>query len=130
MPTSSAIAEHADQPRWVDVEEGDGMPLTVVSYSPWTICYRPLYFEEINLERYGCCVGLVQPAISGAHFFGSVALMPYKMAVWPPRSCVCSNGFSRCEDCRPPGYRQCVWSWTAAAVEAGVVAGMAVALPW
>jgi hypothetical protein len=127
MPTPPAIAEHPDRPRWVDAEEG--LPLTVVSCSPWTLCFRPLYYEEINLERYGRTAGLVQPALSGAHFFGSVALMPYKFVVWPPRSCVCSNGFSRCTDCRPPGYRECVWSWTAAAVEAGVVAGIVLALP-
>ena len=66
MSTPPAIAEHADRPRWIDMEEGDGVPLTVVSYSPWTICYRPLYFEEIDLERYGCSAGFVQPALSGA----------------------------------------------------------------
>ena len=129
MPTPPAIAEHPEQPRWVDICDGEGQPMTVVSCTPWTFCFRPLYFEEINLERYGCTAGILQPGISGAHFFGSIALMPYKMVVWPPRSCVCSNGFSRCTDCRPPGYRECVWSWKAAAVEAGIVAGIVLALP-
>jgi hypothetical protein len=129
LPTPPAIAERADQPHPVDVHDGEGQPLTLVSCTPWTFCYRPLYFEEINLERYGCSAGILQPGISGAHFFGTVALLPYKMVLWPPRSCVCSNGFSRCTDCRPPGYRECVWSWSAAAVEAGIVAGIVLALP-
>jgi hypothetical protein len=101
-----------------------------VAYSPWTICFRPLYFEEVALERYGDSHGFLQPAISGAHFFGSVVAMPYKMTVRPPRSCECSNGFSRPGDCPLAGYGEHVLRADAALVEAAVVAGIAVALPW
>ncbi len=101
----------------------------VCSWTPWTICFRPLYFEEIGLERYGASWGVAQPAVSGAHFFGRVVAMPYKMWVRCPRSCVCSNGFSRCDDLPPPDYGDCVWRWDAALFEAGVVAGIVIALP-
>ena len=101
----------------------------VCSWTPWTICFRPLYFEEIALERYGASCGIAQPAVSGAHFFGRVVAMPYKMWVRCPRSCVCSNGFSRCDDLPPPDYGDCVWRWDAALFEAGVVAGIVIALP-
>jgi hypothetical protein len=58
-----------------------------------------------------------------------VALLPYKMRVRPPRSCVCSNGFSRVGDCPPPGYGECVWRWDAALVEAAAVTGFVFILP-
>jgi hypothetical protein len=49
--------------------------------------YRPLYFEERNLERYGYSARyarLVQPALSGAHFFGTAIILPLKMVAEPP----------------------------------------------
>lgn len=50
-------------------------------------CYRPLYFEEKNLERYGRHWGPVQPIVSGARFFTTVPALPYLMAVNHPRTC-------------------------------------------
>jgi hypothetical protein len=46
--------------------------------------YQPLYFEEVNLERYGYYCRCVQPLVSAAHFYGTVPLLPYKMASEPP----------------------------------------------
>lgn len=49
--------------------------------------YRPLYFEEPLLERYGirsCCC---QPAASALHFYGSALLMPVKIV----RQCPCED---------------------------------------
>jgi hypothetical protein len=111
---------------WSDCRD---RPPIVLSWTPWTICFRPLYFEEINLERYGVSWGILQPAVSGAHFFGTVAALPYKMVVRRPRSCVCSNGFSRPTDPVPPGYSDCVWRWDAGLIEAAIVAGIVIALP-
>lgn len=59
----------------------------------WTaaqFCHNPLYFEETALERCGVEHGCCQPFISGAHFFGSVALLPWKMWQQCPRSCECT----------------------------------------
>ena len=106
MPLDKAATEFAEGT--ADPRDYARTVQIVCSYTPWTICYRPLYFEEISLERYGWTHGLVQPAISGAHFFGSVALLPYKMTVRRPRSCLCSNGFSRCGDCPMPRLYSCV----------------------
>lgn len=44
------------------------------------VAHRPLYFEDINLERHGYKIPLVQPAMSAAHFFGRVPLLPYLAA--------------------------------------------------
>ncbi|MCY2965882.1 MAG: hypothetical protein NT069_20010 [Planctomycetota bacterium] len=43
-------------------------------------CHRPLYFEDALLERHGVAASdCVQPGLSAAHFFGSVAIIPYKL---------------------------------------------------
>ncbi|MEQ1824354.1 MAG: hypothetical protein ABL921_00325 [Pirellula sp.] len=46
--------------------------------------YQPLYFEEVNLERYGRGCGPLQPALSGARFFATIPSLPYAMAVHHP----------------------------------------------
>lgn len=65
-------------------------------YAPWTsppygyplnFCYRPLYFEEVNLERYGHSWGVLQPVVSGVRFFGNFLLLPAHMAVQRPGFC-------------------------------------------
>lgn len=50
-------------------------------------CYRPLYFQEVNLERYGASHGLWQPIVSGARFFATIPALPYAMTIHRP--CVC-----------------------------------------
>jgi hypothetical protein len=128
LPEDPAASEFARKAQ-SDPRQYDGVEPIVCSYTPWTICFRPLYFEEVGLERYGMKCRFIQPAVSGVHFFSSVALLPYKMRVRPPRSCVCSNGFSRVGDCPLPGYGECVWRWDAALVEAAAVTGFVFILP-
>ena len=48
---------------------------------------RPLYFEEVNLERYGRSYGVAQPLVSGVRFFGTAANLPYMMTVYHPNEC-------------------------------------------
>jgi hypothetical protein len=60
------------------------------------LCHRPLYFEEPNLERYGHHAGCVlQPLVSGAHFFSAVGTLPLRMALRPPHRCRYSLGHGR-----------------------------------
>lgn len=55
-------------------------------------CSQPLYFEDSNLERTGRSAGpVVQPLLSGVHFFGSVGIWPLKVARACPGSLVCPN---------------------------------------
>ncbi|MFM8434973.1 MAG: hypothetical protein ACKOBP_06455, partial [Planctomycetia bacterium] len=44
-------------------------------------CHKPLYFEHWTLERYGHSHGWADPIISGAHFFATLPVLPYKMGV-------------------------------------------------
>ncbi|MEX2112051.1 MAG: hypothetical protein WD845_02640 [Pirellulales bacterium] len=128
MPGDPAATKFAESAT-MDPRELHQVPGIVCACTPWTICFRPLYFEEVALERYGDKARFIQPAVSGVRFFSHVALLPYKMRVRPPRSCVCSNGFSRVGDCPPPGYGECVWRWDAAAIEIAAVTGFVFILP-
>ena len=65
------------------------------------ICYRPLYFEEPNLERYGYHFERIQPAVSGLHFLSNVLALPYKRGVHGPRECVSGLGYYRPGNCNP-----------------------------
>ena len=65
------------------------------------LCHKPLYFEDVRLERYGHSAGVMQPFYSGAHFFVSVAALPYNMALYPPYECRYPRGYYRPGDCAP-----------------------------
>jgi hypothetical protein len=58
---------------------------------------RAAYFEDVQLERYGntiVCPAL-QPVVSGAKFFATIPILPYKMGVTPPNECVYTLGHRR-----------------------------------
>jgi hypothetical protein len=94
------------------------------------VCYRPLYFEEINLERhgYGCCK-CIQPAVSAAHFFGTIPCLPYCMAEHCPCQCEYTLGHYRPGSCPPWRFQWPSCKPIAAATEAGVVTGLIFAIP-
>lgn len=92
--------------------------------------HRPLYFEEVNLERHGyTCSRCLQPVISGAHFFTAIPALPYKMAANCPRECIYTLGHYRPGSCVPwrPVWPPC--DFKAAAAEAGVVVGLVFLIP-
>src|SRR5262249_33121622 len=70
----------------------------------YPFAYHPIYFEDMNLDRCGLTCGCcVQPLVSVLMFFGTVAVLPYKMLVSPPCSYVYPPGYPP-EDC-PAGCR-------------------------
>ncbi len=92
-------------------------------------CHKPLYFEDWNLERYGHSHGWADPIVSGAHFFATLPVLPYKMGVELPWECVYPLGYYRPGSCAP---------WTVPAVpiskrglmlEAATVTGLVFLLP-
>ena len=62
-------------------------PLPATPALSGEFCYRPLYFEEANLERYGNRRGCIQPAWSAVRFFATVPALPYLAAADPPDVC-------------------------------------------
>ena len=67
-------------------------PSIEVNWQPTELWYRPLYFEDANLERYGYRYGVAQPAVSAAHFFGRVPFIPYLRGAQPARGEVAALG--------------------------------------
>jgi hypothetical protein len=90
--------------RGISFESGssaDWDPLNYCWASP-VVCYRPLYFEQANLERYGIgCGPVMTPIASAAHFYGSLTMLPAKVIYQPCHSCTCSLGHQRPGDCVP-----------------------------
>jgi hypothetical protein len=87
-------------------------------------CTGPLYFEEPNLERYGYQVSCLQPAVSAAHFFATIPVLPYKMVAHPPCECVYSLGYYRPGSCAPLQHQRFHLVPAAAAAESGAVIGL------
>ena len=71
----------------------------------WTassLCHKPLYFENIQLERYGHSAGpILQPLQSTVHFFRSFVTLPVHMTMNPPRECQYALGYYRPGNCAP-----------------------------
>jgi hypothetical protein len=59
------------------------------------LCYRGLLFEEVNLERHGYSIGVFQPMLSAAHFFGRVPALPYLAFAEKARMCRAPLGHYR-----------------------------------
>ena len=94
------------------------------------LCHKPLYFEQVQLERYGHSWGpYLQPLVSGAHFFASVPILPYKMGLKTPNECVYSLGYYRPGSCAPYLLDPVPFTWRAALFEGGFVVGAAAIIP-
>ncbi|GIX04496.1 MAG: hypothetical protein KatS3mg114_0365 [Planctomycetaceae bacterium] len=91
--------------------------------------HYPLYFEDPALERYGHYTPWVQPVISAARFSGQLLLLPYQMAIDPPLKPTYSLGWYRPGDVAPKLHYQIPLHLGAAAVQAGVVTGLAFLIP-
>jgi len=94
------------------------------------VCHKPLYFEDVQLERYGHSWNpVVQPFMSAAHFFVSVPLLPYHMGLQPPNECVYTLGYYRPGNCAPYMIEAFPISLRAALIEAGAIVGGIIAIP-
>ena len=89
------------------------------------LCHKPLYFEEVALERYGHTLVReeFQPIISGAKFFLTVPILPYKMGLNPPCECIYTLGHYRPGSCAPYMIDPLPLSVRAGLIQAGAVVG-------
>jgi hypothetical protein len=103
---------------------------TVYLWKASGLCHKPLYFEQVQLERYGHDWGpVLQPIMSGAHFFGTIPILPYKMGLQTPNECVYTLGYYRPGSCAPYMITQPGFTWRAAAFETAAVTGVSAAVP-
>lgn len=93
------------------------------------VCYNPLYFEDLNSERYGWDAGIFQPLLSTGKFYVDLLKLPYEMGIQMPWHCEYNSGY--CLPGDPVSYYLYYprWSWKGAALQAGVVLGAVVAIP-
>jgi hypothetical protein len=96
------------------------------------LCYRPLYFEEVNLERYGYgpkYLRIAQPVISAGQFFVTVPILPYRMVAEPSRQCVYTLGHYRLGSAVPYQVQLPPLDLKAGAVEGGLIVGLIYLIP-
>jgi hypothetical protein len=99
------------------------------------LCHKPLYFEQVQVERYGHTFGgkwlspIVQPALSTAHFFGSALILPYKAGMDLPWECQYALGYYRPGNCAPYTIGPFPLSARGALLEAGVTVGLIFLIP-
>lgn len=122
LPQECLIEQVAYQPRqWVDSK---------ITWKASNLMHNPLYFEEVNLERYGQTPGpILEPIVSSAHFFANIAVMPYKMGVHKPSECQYALGYYRPGDCAPWIIPPVPISLRGALYQAGAITGTFLLIP-
>ena len=75
------------------------------------IRYQPLYFNDVNLERYGyrCGGDFFQPFASGIHFGLSTVMLVPNMCCQHPGSCDYPLGFCQPGSCAPETKTRWLW---------------------
>jgi hypothetical protein len=109
---------------------GEPWSPTTFTWKASALCHKPLYFEDVHLERYGHSWGpRLQPILSGAHFFLTVPALPYMMGLYPPCECIYTLGYYRPGSCAPYMLDPLPLSIRAGLAEGGVWTGMAFLIP-
>jgi hypothetical protein len=67
-------------------------PEMLATVEPTYVCYKRLWFEQTNSERYGWSFGVLQPFISTGVFYTDLALFPLHWLSEPCRWLDCSAG--------------------------------------
>jgi hypothetical protein len=99
----------------------------IFAWKASALCHKPLYFEDVQLERYGQTPSpLFQPLLSAARFYLVLPALPYMMGLEPPCECIYPLGYYRPGSCAPFIIPPVPISLRGALLEAGVwVAGVA-----
>jgi hypothetical protein len=122
LPSECTLGDQQYQAR-------EWQPITL-AWTASALCHKPLYFEEVQLERYGHTTGpILQPIKSGAHFFANIAVLPYKMGINLPNECRYALGYYRPGNCAPWLVPPVPISLRGALFQAGAVVGVAGLFP-
>lgn len=96
---------------------------------PSYVVFQPLYFQQINHERYGWELGVFQPIVSTGQFYGDVLLFPYKFAANPPWCCETNAGYALPGDPEPLRFLTTPFSWRGVIGQTGAAVGGAAIFP-
>ncbi len=107
-----------------------GWGYIALNWVPSEIVHQPLYFDDQPLERYGQTVcPAVQPVLSGARFFGTFPIMPYKIGLDRTHDQVSTAGYVRAGRCAPPICERIPLELDASLFESGAWVGFIFLLP-
>lgn len=104
-------------------------PPNMMVVEPAYVVYRPLFFEEVNSERYGWELGGLQPIVSTLHFYKEVLFLPHNAAREACRCFDTNAGWYLPGDPVPYTIYPPDFSWYGGLAQAGVVAGLFLAIP-
>jgi hypothetical protein len=122
IPTECALGD--------DIYPGREWIASTLTWKASGVGHKPLYFEEVQLERYGHTAGpIAQPLLSGAHFCLNIAALPYKMGIHPPNECQYALGYYRPGNCAPWLVPPIPLSLRGGLLTAGVYTGGVFAIP-
>jgi hypothetical protein len=121
----------------VEVRLGDGgpfvprsLPPSVFAWEASNVYSNPIYFEDVQLERYGHThPEMFQPFFSVGKFSLQLVGLPYQMAIDPPHKRMYPLGFYRPGDCAPKLVHQIPWNTRAALTQAAVTTGFFYVFP-
>ncbi|MGL4513175.1 MAG: hypothetical protein ACRCT8_08795 [Lacipirellulaceae bacterium] len=97
--------------------------------------HKPLYFEQPNVERYGHSFALgphdnlTQSAVSAAHFFATVPVLPYKIGAKPICEPDYTLGAYRPGSCNPSHATKPRFSWRGLAFQGVATTGLVFFVP-
>lgn len=95
------------------------------------LAHKPAYFEDVALERYGHTYVReeFQPIVSGARFFLTIPILPYKMGINPPNECIYTLGYNRPGSCAPYILDPLPISVRGGLLQAGAIVGGVAVIP-
>jgi hypothetical protein len=130
MPEDVAAQCRAATPAREDPRMVGGWAGFEKRWSATCMRHRPLYFEEVNAERYGYTPGYcIQPLVSAGHFFATIPTLPYQMFVQPPCECIYTLGHYRPGSCVPYRDNHLPYSAEAGIFEAVVIVALVALIP-
>ena len=117
-----------DCPKEITLSEQPWQPRTyapsVFAWQASNVCYQPLYFQDVQLERYGHSYPFfVQPFVSIGRMTVQAVGLPYQMVIDPCCSSVYPLGYYRPGECSPKLIYRIPLNLEAALVEAGAITG-------
>ena len=105
-------------------------PPQQATIEPTYLVHRRLLFEELNAERYGWDLGILQPIVSVGYFYKDFMLLPgtlitgFSGGFWDSNAGKCMPGSPTPYMLYPPGLSLSGW-----AAEGAVITGLSFAIP-
>jgi len=96
---------------------------------PNFVCYKRLMFEQLNYERQGWDLGVLDPPLSTGKFFADIVFLPYHAFSDPFRTFECSAGYCLPGDPTPLLLYPPERSASGTVAEAGAILGVFAVFP-